>query len=65
MPGRIIANDRRIHHRGHENIDHRARLCAGKGRLGDSGDLVKLIAHVKCAADYVTVLAKTVRPIVV
>ena len=65
MPGRILACGGGIHHRGHENIDHRARLCPGKGRLGDAGDLVKLIAHAKCTADYFGILAKTVRPIVV
>ena len=54
-----------MHHRGHEDVGHRAALGAGEELCGNSNDLVKVVTHAKRAPDHCRILSKAARPVII
>jgi len=54
-----------MHDHRSEDVRHGARFRARKGRVGNTHDLVQIIAQTKCAPDHLRILPKAMRPIIV
>src|SRR5882757_11278784 len=65
MPGGVGSDDGVIHHRGKENIDHRAGLGSSEILPCDADDGEEAVADAKGAIEDLWVVAEAASPVVV